>query len=284
MKVVLGLLELALAMKFLSGVDLAYHWGILTRELFVAIWTVIFFIIGFYLLGKIKFSHDSNVEKLTVTRFLFALSAFVFGFYLLPGMWGAPLQLIDGVAPPRTHSEDNFSFVRGEGSASSSTNSTHYEAFKQYMHPVSDGSILVFHELEKAKELAKLEGKNILLDFTGHNCANCRRTESKIWLDPAIKPLLQDSLIIVSLYVDDRTPLPLNEQKFSKALQAKMTTIGMKWSDYEITHYNQITQPLYVLIDAEGNDISAPLGYEPNVEKYKAFLKTGIRDSKTTNR
>ena len=276
-KVVLGLLELALAMKFLSGVDLAYHWGILTRELFVAIWTVIFFVIGFYLLGKLKFSHDSNVEKLTVTRFLFALSAFVFGLYLLPGMWGAPLQLIDGVAPPRTHSEDNFSFVRGEGSSSSSVKSKHYEVFKKYMHPVSDGSIMVFHELEKAKELAKLEGKNILLDFTGHNCANCRRTESKIWLDPVIKPILQDSLIIVSLYVDDRTPLPLNEQTFSKVLQAKMTTIGMKWSDYEITHYNQITQPLYVLIDSDGNDISAPMGYEPDVNIYRQFLMKGIK-------
>jgi thiol:disulfide interchange protein len=274
-KVVLGLLELALAMKFLSGVDLAYHWGILTRELFVAIWTVIFFVIGFYLLGKLKFSHDSNVEKLTVTRFLFALSAFVFGLYLLPGMWGAPLQLIDGVAPPRTHSEDNFSFVRGEGNVSTATKSANYEAFKQYMHPVSDGSILVFHDLEKAKELAKLEGKNILLDFTGHNCANCRRTESKIWLDPSIKPLLQDSLIIVSLYVDDRSPLPVNEQKYSKALQAKMTTVGMKWSDYEITHYNQITQPLYVIIDSEGNDITQPMGYEPDVQKYKAFLEGG---------
>ncbi len=275
-KVVLGLLELALAMKFLSGVDLAYHWGILTRELFVAIWTVIFFVIGFYLLGKLKFSHDSNVEKLTVTRFLFALSAFVFGLYLLPGMWGAPLQLIDGVAPPRTHSEDNFSFVRGEETSAASAKSEHYDAFKQYMHPVSDGSILVFHELEKAKELAKLEGKNILLDFTGHNCANCRRTESKIWLDPTIKPLLQDSLIIVSLYVDDRTPLPLKEQKYSKALQAKMTTVGMKWSDYEITHYNQITQPLYVIIDAQGNDISEPMGYEPKVEQYRKFLISGI--------
>ena len=276
-KVVLGLLELALAMKFLSGVDLAYHWGILTRELFVAIWTVIFFIIGFYLLGKIKFSHDSNVEKLTVTRFMFALSAFVFGLYLLPGMWGAPLQLIDGVAPPRTHSEDNFSFVRGEGSSSTSVKSAHFDAFKKYMHPVSDGSIMVFHELEKAKELAKLEGKNILLDFTGHNCANCRRTESKIWLDPAIKPLLQDSLIIVSLYVDDRSPLPVSEQKYSKALQAKMTTVGMKWSDYEINHYNQITQPLYVLIDADGNDISSPMGYESDVNTYRQFLMKGIK-------
>lgn len=281
-KVVLGLLELALAMKFLSGVDLAYHWGILTRELFVAIWTVIFFLIGFYLLGKLKFSHDSDVERLTVTRFLFALSAFVFGLYLLPGMWGAPLQLIDGVAPPRTHSEDNFSFVRGERNFSSNTKSLHYDAYKKYMHPVSDGSIMVFHELEKAKELAKLEGKNILLDFTGHNCANCRRTESKIWLDASIKPLLQDSLIIVSLYVDDRTSLPLNEQKYSKALQAKMTTIGMKWSDYEITHYNQITQPLYVLIDAEGNDISIPMGYEPDVDKYRAFLERGLRASQST--
>lgn len=280
-KVVLGLLELALAMKFLSGVDLAYHWGILTRELFVAIWTVIFFLIGFYLLGKLKFSHDSDVERLSVTRFLFALAAFVFGLYLLPGMWGAPLQLIDGVAPPRTHSEDNFGFVRVEGSGSTSSKSVHYDAFKQFMHPVSDGSIFVFHDLEKAKQLAKLEGKNILLDFTGHNCANCRRTESKIWLDASIKPLLQDSLIIVSMYVDDRTALPLSEQKYSKALQAKMTTIGMKWSDYEINHYNQITQPLYVIVDSNGNDVTAPMGYESDVDKYHAFLESGFRKSQS---
>jgi thiol:disulfide interchange protein DsbD len=153
-----------------------------------------------------------------------------------------------------------------------------YERFDAIRHNIGIIGCGLSHlaVLEKAKELAKLEGKNILLDFTGHNCANCRRTESKIWLDPAIKPLLQDSLIIVSLYVDDRTPLPLKEQKYSKALQAKMTTVGMKWSDYEITHYNQITQPLYVLIDADGNDISSPMGYESDVNLYKQFLTKGI--------
>jgi len=164
------LLELALALKFLSGVDLAYHWGILTREVFVAIWVVLFFIIGFYLLGKLKFSHDSNVERLSVTRFMFALIALIFAVYLLPGMWGAPLRLIDGVAPPLTHSEDNFRFVKGNSIGEAVNESPNFKKFRPFMHEVADGSLLTFHDLEKAKAYAKLEGKPLLLDFTGHNC------------------------------------------------------------------------------------------------------------------
>ena len=276
-KVVLGLLELALALKFLSGVDLAYHWGILTREVFVAIWVVLFFIIGFYLLGKLKFSHDSNVERLSVTRFMFALVALIFAVYLLPGMWGAPLRLIDGVAPPLTHSEDNFRFVKGNSGSEVANESANFKKFRPYMHEVADGSLLTFHDLEKAKAYAKLEGKPLLLDFTGHNCPNCRRTESTVWLNEAVHPILKDEVILVSLYVDDRAKLPKSEWKYSKAIQGMIKTVGNKWSDYQVTHYGQLSQPLYVMIDADGNDLTQPIGYEPNVEVYKRFLKGGLK-------
>ncbi len=279
-KVVLGLLELALALKFLSGVDLAYHWGILTREVFVAIWVVLFFIIGFYLLGKLKFSHDSNVERLSVTRFMFALVALIFAVYLLPGMWGAPLRLIDGVAPPLTHSEDNFRFVKGNSGSEVANESANFKKFRPYMHEVADGSLLTFHDLEKAKAYAKLEGKPLLLDFTGHNCPNCRRTESTVWLNEAVHPILKDEVILVSLYVDDRAKLPKSEWKYSKAIQGMIKTVGNKWSDYQVTHYGQLSQPLYVMIDAEGNDLTEPIGYEPNVEVYKRFLKGGLKNNK----
>ena len=276
-KVVLGLLELALALKFLSGVDLAYHWGILTREVFVAIWVVLFFVIGFYLLGKLKFSHDSNVERLSVTRFMFALFAFIFAVYLLPGMWGAPLRLIDGVAPPLTHSEDNFRFVKGNSGSEVANESANFKKFRPYMHEVADGSLLTFHDLEKAKAYAKLEGKPLLLDFTGHNCPNCRRTESTVWLNEAVHPILKDEVILVSLYVDDREKLPKSEWKYSKAIQGMIKTVGNKWSDYQVTHYGQLSQPLYVMVDADGNDLTEPIGYEPNVEVYKRFLKGGLK-------
>ncbi len=275
-KVVLGLLELALALKFLSGIDLAYHWGILTREVFVAVWIVVFFIIGFYLLGKLRFSHDSEVEKLSVTRFMFALFAFVFAVYLIPGMWGAPLRLIDGVAPPRTHSEDQFKFVKGEGATGVQNSSPNLLKFRADMEEVGDGNLLVFHDLEKAKEYARLENKPILLDFTGYNCPNCRRTESTVWSHPEIAPLLKDKMVIASLYVDDREELPKKDWKYSKAIQGTIKTVGNKWSDYQVTHYGQLSQPLYVMINEKGEDLTGPIGYEPSITNYKNFLMKGL--------
>ena len=275
-KVVLGLLELALALKFLSGIDLAYHWGILTREVFVAVWIVVFFIIGFYLLGKLRFSHDSEVEKLSVTRFMFALFAFIFAVYLIPGMWGAPLRLIDGVAPPRTHSEDQFKFVKGEGATGVQNNSPNFLKFRTDMEEVGDGELLVFHDLEKAKEYARLENKPILLDFTGYNCPNCRRTESTVWSHPEIAPLLKEKMVIASLYVDDREELPKKDWKYSKAIQGTIKTVGNKWSDYQVTHYGQLSQPLYVMINEKGEDLTEPIGYEPSITNYKNFLMKGL--------
>jgi thiol:disulfide interchange protein len=279
-KVVLGLLEIALAMKFFSMVDLAYHWNILTREIFVAIWFVIFAVIGFYLLGKLRFSHDSPLEKLSVTRFMFALSSLVFSVYLLTGMWGAPLFMIDGVAPPRTHSEDNFRWVKGNSAQDTGLDNEDQAIFNQYrkhMYEVGDGSILVFHDLDIAREYAKKVNKPILVDFTGHSCANCRKTESKVWTNDKIRPVLQSDLVIVSLYCDDRTPLPENEVRYSETLQGKIKNVGNKWSEYQIVRYKQISQPLYVIQDLNDNDLTKPIGYTPNIDEYHKFLEDGIK-------
>jgi thiol:disulfide interchange protein len=276
-KVVLGLLEIALALKFLSMVDLAYHWNFLTREIFVAAWIAIFLIIGFYLLGKLKFAHDSDVPNLSVTRFMFAFSSIVFAIYLLPGMWGAPLSMIDGVAPPRTHSEDNFRFVKGNPDFKTDDLFMEYRSF---MHEVGDGSILVFHDLDKATEYAKKTNKPLLIDFTGHSCANCRRTESTVWTNDKIRPILQNEVVIASLYCDDRELLPESEWVYSDKIGGKIKTVGNKWSDYQIRKYGQISQPLYIIQDHEGNDLTEAIGYTPDIDTYQKFLKNGIKKFK----
>jgi thiol:disulfide interchange protein DsbD len=274
-KVVLGLTELALALKFLSSVDLAYHWDLLTREWFVGIWFVLFFIMGIYLLGKLQFSHDSPVQKLSVTRFMFALLALVFSVYLFTGMFGAPLTLIDGIAPPRTHSEDNFRWVNG-GQETGLVEDSVSAAFAADMHPVGDGSILVFHDLEKGRAYAKKRNLPILLDFTGHACQNCRKTESTVWTNDEIRPLLQKKFVIISLYVDDRELLPANEQRVSK-LSGPIRTVGNKWADYQMTRYKSFQQPLYVVTDHEGNDLTLAIGYTPDIKSYKKFLEGGMQ-------
>ena len=278
-KVVLGLLELALALKFLSSVDLAYHWGILSREWFVAIWFVLFLVMGVYLLGKLRFSHDSPIEKLSVTRFMFALFALVFAVYLLPGMFGAPLKLIDGIAPPRTHSEDNFRYVNG-GLETGITKDSISEKYMAEMHPVGDGSIMVFHDLKTGTEYAKAKNLPILLDFTGHACQNCRKTESTVWTNDEIRPLLQTKFVIVSLYCDDRTPLPASEVRYSEIAKRQIKNIGNKWAEMQIEKYDSFQQPLYVVIDHEGNDLTEAIGYTPDIQSYKSFLMKGIQGFK----
>ena len=280
-KVVFGLLEIAMSLKFLSMVDLAYHWDFLTREIFIAVWIAVFAIMGMYLLGKLRFSHDSPVESLSVTRFMFALSSIVFAIYLLPGMWGAPLYMIDGVAPPRTHSEDNFRFVKGNPEVEGDTL---YARFKNEMHEVGDGSIMVFHDLEKGREYARLANKPVLMDFTGYSCANCRKTENMVWTNDKVRPILQDQMVIISLYCDDKKLLPESERVFSEVLNGKMKNYGNKWSEYQIKKYGQISQPLYIIQDVNGNDLSEARGYDPNVESYQQFLEKGIRKFKKNSK
>ncbi len=280
-KVVLGLLELAIALKFLSTVDLTYKWNLLSREVFVAVWIVVFAVIGFYLLGKLRFAHDDKVEKLSVTRFMFAITSLVFAVYLVPGMWGAPLHFIEGIAPPRHHSEDGFHFVRGEAETDPVGDADYLELMKVYekdMHIIQDGSIKVFHDTLEGFEFAKKVNKPVLLDFTGYSCENCRKTESRIWLDKTIKPLLQQEFVIVSLYVDDKDRLPEGEQYYSQESNGTIKTVGNKWADYQIKRYKQISQPLYIIIDPiDGSDLTAPRGYDSSVEGYQAFLMKGIK-------
>ena len=280
-KVVLGLLELAIALKFLSTVDLTYKWNLLTREVFVAVWIVVFAIIGFYLLGKLRFAHDDKVEKLSVTRFMFAITSLVFAVYLVPGMWGAPLHFIEGIAPPRHHSEDGFHFVRGEAESAPVGDANYLELMKKYeheMHVIQDGSIKVFHDTTAGFEFARVVNKPVLLDFTGYSCENCRKTESRIWLDKLVKPLLQENFVIVSLYVDDKDLLPENEQYYSEESNGKIKTVGNKWADYQIKRYKQISQPLYIVLDAtDGQDLTAPRGYDASIEGYQVFLLKAIQ-------
>jgi len=278
-KVVLGLLEIALAMKFLSAVDMAYHWDILTREWFVGSWFVIFLVMGIYLLGKIRFSHDSPVEKLSVTRFMFAFVSLVFSVYLFTGMFGHPLKLIDGIAPPRTHSEDNFRFNNG-GLETGVKQDSITDKYSADMHPVGDGSILVFHDLYKGRAYAKERNLPILMDFTGHACQNCRKTESTVWTNDEIRPMLQKNFVIISLYVDDHQALPKSEQRYSKELGGKIRDIGNKWAEYEVINYKSFQQPLYVITDAEGNDLTETIGYTPEIASYKQFLLKGLRKFK----
>ncbi|MFN5910768.1 MAG: protein-disulfide reductase DsbD family protein, partial [Bacteroidota bacterium] len=280
-KVVFGLLEIAMSLKFLSMVDLAYHWDILTREIFVAVWIAVFAIMGFYLLGKLRFSHDSPVETISVTRFMFALSSLVFAIYLLPGMWGAPLYMIDGVAPPRTHSEDNFRFVKGNPEMEGDTL---YARFKNEMHEVGDGSIMVFHDLEKGREYARLANKPVLVDFTGYSCANCRKTENMVWTNDKVRPILQEEMVIISLYCDDKKLLPESERVFSEVLNGKLKNYGNKWSEYQIKKYGQISQPLYIVQDPNGKDLSEARGYDPDVEAYQTFLRKGITKFKKNSK
>jgi thiol:disulfide interchange protein len=283
-KVVLGLLEIALALKFFSMVDLAYHWDILTRELFVAIWFLIFTIIGFYLLGKLRFAHDSVVEKLSVTRFMFAFSSLAFAIYLLPGMWGAPLNMIDGIAPPRTHSEDGFRFVKGENIVPVAAGDEDvFAEYRSEMHDVADGSILVFHDLEIAHEYAKKVNKPVLVDFTGHSCANCRKTENTIWTNDKVRPILQNKYVIVSLYCDDREAVPLADQVYSEELQGKIKTVGNKWCAYQIKTYQQLSQPLYIIQDNDQLDLSKPRGYLTSIEGYAKFLNDGLEKYEKNN-
>lgn len=279
-KVVLGLLELAIAMKFLSTIDLAYGWNLVSREIFIAVWIVTFAAIGLYLLGKIRFAHDDKVEKLSVTRFMFGFLALTFTIYLIPGMWGAPLHMIEGVAPPRDHSEDGFRFVNGgaitfEGEGETATI---YKEYATKMHAIQDGSIKVFHSLDDGFEFARKVNLPVLLDFTGYACENCRRTESKIWLDKTILPTLQKEFVIISLYVDDKELLPEDQQYYSEDSKGKIKTVGNKWADYQIKTYQQMSQPLYVIVDAsDSTDLTAPRGYDPKVEGYLDFLMKGMK-------
>nr|WP_199157636.1 cytochrome c biogenesis protein CcdA [Pedobacter sp. ASV2] len=275
-KVVLGLIEIALALKFLSTADLAYHWGILDREVFISIWIVIAFILGFYLLGKIKFSHDSDVPYVSTPRLFLGGAAFVFAFYLIPGLWGAPLKAVSALVPPL--STQDFVIGQDSGSGAQSKTTSHskrkYAEFLHIPHNI-DG----FFDYEEALAYAKEVKKPLFLDFTGHGCVNCREMEARVWSDPRVLKKLKEDYIVVSLYTDDKTALPESEQFDSKTIETRVNTVGKKFKHLQAERFNTISQPYYVLLGTDEKElVSPPIGVEFNIEKYLQYLDKGLSE------
>lgn len=268
-KVSLGFLELALAFKFLSNADLVLqaHW--LEREVFLAIWIVIFGAWAVYLFGKITLPHDSPVAHISVGRLFLALLVSIFTVYLIPGLWGAPLKLISGFPPPMTYSESPYGVGNSQGGAEV------VDALPEHAH-FGPHKIIAFHDYEEGVAYAKQVGKPILLDFTGHACVNCRKMEEHVWSQPEVLSILKGEVVLISLYVDDKRELAESDKYTSPETGKEIKTIGNKWSDYQITRYKNNAQPFYIVLDAEGNDISSPVGYTPDVDEYKNWLEEGI--------
>lgn len=273
-KVFLGFLELALAFKFLSNADLVLQLHILEREVFLAIWIAIFGALALYLFGKITLPHDSPLPFISVGRLMMGLLVLTFTVYLIPGLWGAPLKIISAFPPPMTYSES----PNGVGNTSGGgTVSKLPEGAKYGPH-----NLVTFDDYEQGLAYAKSVNKPILLDFTGHACVNCRKMENNVWSDKVILPILRKDVVLISLYVDDKRPLPKDKQFYSKETDSEIETIGDKWTDFMITKYKTNTQPLYVLTDLEGkslNKTKESISYV-SVDEYLVWLKGGIENFK----
>ena len=270
-KVVLGFVELALGLKFLSVADQTYHWGLLDREVYLAIWIAIFFLLGLYLLGKLKFKHDSDMPYLSVTRLVFAIASFAFVVYMLPGMWGAPLRALSGYMPPM-QSQD---FVMGTGSSAAApasevkTSGVKYGDVLELPHGLEG-----FFDLDEAKAYADEVGKPLFLDFTGHGCVNCREMEARVWSDPRVLDILRNEYVIVALYADDK--LKVAEEDWVTTESGKvLKTLGKINSYYALKTYGVNAQPYYVLIDQDGSTM-ADRSYDLDVEGFIEFLQSGV--------
>ena len=287
-KVTLGFLELALALKFLSNADLSKGWRILDREVFISLWIVIFLLLGIYLLGKIKFSHDDELPKndfgisyLSVTRLFFAIASFAFAVYMIPGLWGAPLKSITAFLPPM--GTQDFVVGSTEKTVSINDSSTselprpikYYDRMKMYEpEVVTQYGMTTYFDYDEALAVARKLHKPLMLDFTGINCVNCRKMEGQVWSDPEVMKRLKNNFVIVSLYVDvQNIDLQPSEQYFSKALNKQITTLGDKNADLQVTQYNANVQPYYFFLDAHENRLEPEgYGYDSNVEKFKNML------------
>lgn len=270
-KVFLGFLELAFALKFFSIPDLAYHWGILDRDIYLAIWIVIAFLTGYYLLGKIRMPHDSPMEKVPVLRLLLAIGVFSFGVYLIPGLWGAPLKALSGYLPPLHTQEFRMGAAAAEAQPENSLCET--PRFNDLFH-LPEG-LQGYYDLKQAQACAKKQNKPIFIDFTGHGCTNCREMENRVWVDPEVKKRLQNDFIIASLYCDDKTELPEKEWYTSKYDGKVKKTIGKQNTDLQVTQFQNNAQPLYVIMDPDGNVLVQPRGHNIDVAAYVKFLDEG---------
>ncbi|MDP4280552.1 MAG: cytochrome c biogenesis protein CcdA [Bacteroidota bacterium] len=282
-KVVLGFIELALGLKFLSIADQTYHWHILDREVYLGMWIVIFTMLGFYLLGKLKFNHDSDLPYISVPRLVLSIITFTFVVYMIPGMWGAPLKALSGYLPPQTtldfdlnaiiHNEVQAVAGQAPGSGERSTlcETPKYNDLFHLPHGLQG-----YFDYKQALECAKKQNKPLFIDFTGHGCVNCREMEANVWSDPQVLKRLRENFIVTALYVDDKTELPENEWITSKYDGKVKKTIGKKFADLQISRFNVNSQPYYVLLDTAGNILTQPRSYDLNVDAFVKFLDSGL--------
>nr|WP_288809635.1 cytochrome c biogenesis protein CcdA [uncultured Sphingobacterium sp.] len=281
-KVVLGFLELALALKFLSNVDLAYHWNWLDREVFLSLWIAVFGLMGLYLIGKIKFSHDSDLKFLSVPRTILAIVVFSFVIYMIPGLWGAPLKSISAFLPPSA--TQDFDLSTGVGSSTAAHTDGKVKKYAEIFHERgTPKGFDPYYDYDQALATAKELNKPVLIDFTGWNCVNCRKMEANVWTDPAVAKLLKEEFVMAELFVDDKTELPVDEQIVSTYSNKKIKTIGNKNSDFQAASFNSNSQPLYVIVDPNGQVLVPQSGANYNVEQYKAFLQSGVNAFKKKN-
>lgn len=284
-KVVLGFLELALGLKFLSIADQTYHWGILDREVYLAFWIVIFALMGFYLIGKLKFSHDSNLPYISVPRIIMAIIVFSFVTYMIPGMFGAPLKALSGYLPPQqSHDFDLNAIVRNNLKVTSFSDTTtrpekcekpKYRDFLHLPHGLEG-----YFDYDQALTCSKELNKPLFIDFTGHGCVNCREMEANVWADPKVLKRLRDDFIVVALYVDDKTHLPESEWITSTHDGKVKKTVGKKFADFQISRFNVNAQPYYVLLDTKGELLVNPRAYDLDIDEFVEFLDQGLAEFK----
>ena len=252
-KVTLGFLELAFALKFLSVADLAYGWRILDRETFLALWIVLFALLGFYLLGKVKFPHDDDDTKVSVPRFFMALASLAFAVYMLPGLWGAPLKAVSAFALPMQTQDFNL--------------------YNNEVHAK-------FDDYDLGMEYARQHGKPVMLDFTGYGCVNCRKMELAVWTDPKVSDIINNDYVLITLYVDNKTPLSSPVKIMENGTERTLRTVGDKWSYLQRVKFGANAQPFYVLIDNEGKPLNKSYSYDESIPKYIEFLQTGLENYK----
>ncbi len=256
-KVVLGFLELAFALKFLSVADMAYGWHLLDRETFLALWIVLFALLGVYLLGKIKFPHDDDDDKVSVPRFFLALISLAFAVYMVPGLWGAPLKAVSAFAPPSSTQDFNL-----------------YKADEVHAQ---------FENYEEGMAYAKSVGKPVMVDFTGWGCVNCREMESKVWIDPKVREIMTKDYVLISLYVDEKAKLPEKITVEENGQQRVLRTVGDKWSYLQRVKFGANAQPFYVLLDNDGKPLNGSYSHDEDIDKYVKFLQTGLDNYKKKN-
>ena len=272
LKVSFGFVEIALAFKFLSNADLVLQLHLLEREVFLAIWIAIFFALSLYLFGVIKTTYDDDERRIGVTRLMFALLSLAFTFYMLPGLWGAPLKWISAFPPYQQYAESPKGLCVSSGGEASNIINRQVPEGAEILH----GGLTVFDDLDKGMAYAKRVNKPVMLDFTGFACVNCRKMENNVWTDPEVHRLMRDSLIVISLYVDDKRELPAEEQYISPYSGKKITLRGNKWAELEIYKYKSNSQPYYVLLSPEGELLAQPVAYLDDPVAYAEWIKQGI--------